>query len=261
MKTKRLVLLLSIFALIVMIVILSSTVFSLSKVEVAFLEVPTKYSTEMNAEIIKSGDFKKGQSIFLVKKKTHITKIEQQYPNLKVVGIETCFPNRLVIQVVERQEFLALYNHSVEKYYVVDSDMKVLRIVENLTALGNVARCMITQDLSNYNYGEFIASDRVTEILTKLADAFWRCGYSEKEMNAFVKSVYVDTVNNELNISTYCKFRFNIKKPDTKLAQKLFAGNNAVFGEKGVGEDFVGEILVYENIKEGKIYANAVLNG
>ena len=138
--------------------------------------------------------------------------------------------------------------------------MKVLRIVENETAIGNVARCMVTQELSDYNYGEFIASDKETAILSELSSAFWQCGYSEKEMNALVKSVYVDSINNELNISTYCKFRFNIKKPDTKLAQKLFAGNNAVFGDKGVGEDFVGEILIYENLKEGKIYANAILN-
>jgi len=120
---------------------------------------------------------------------------------------------------------------------------------------------MLTQDLANYQNGDFIALDNETTILKELCSSFWRCGYSEKEMNALVKNVYVDLPNNELEISTYCKFRFSIKTPQEKLAQKLFAGNNAVFGNSGVGEDFVGKILVYENTKESKIYANAILNG
>ena len=261
MKTKRLVILLSIFAMIILIVVLSSTVFSLSKVEVSFLEVPTKFSTQNNQEIIKSGDFEKGKSIFLVNKNKHIKNIEEQFPNLKVVGIETCFPNRLVVQVVERQEFLAVYNYEQENYYVVDGEMKVLRVVDNVSSIQNLARCMLTQDLANYQNGDFIALDNETTILKELCSSFWRCGYSEKEMNALVKNVYVDLPNNELEISTYCKFRFSIKTPQEKLAQKLFAGNNAVFGNSGVGEDFVGKILVYENTKESKIYANAILNG
>lgn len=261
MKTKRLVILLSIFALLILIVILSSTLFSLSKVELAFLEVPTNYTIKNSQDIIDSGDFNYNRSIFLVNKDAHSAKIEAQFPNLKVVNIETKFPNKLVVQVVERQEFLALYQFDIDKYYVVDGDMKILRIVDNALAVSGIAQCMVTQDLQNYKVGDFIAYDKETTILSELASAFWRCGYSEKEMNALVKSVYVDNVNKELTISTYCKFRFTIKAPETKLAEKLFAGNNAVFGDKGVGEDFVGEILVYENSKEHKIYANAILNG
>ena len=261
MKTKRLVILLSIFALIIMIVVLSSTVFSLSRVDVSFVEVPTNFSIQDANAIIESGDFDYGSSIFLVNKNKHTEKIESEFPNLKVVNIETRFPNRLMIQVVERQEYLALYNTNQNIYYVVDGDMKILRVVDNLDAVSNVAKCIITQDLQNYENGDFIALDNETTILNDLCSAFWRCGYSEKEMNALVKSVYYDNVNNEIVISTYCKYWFTIKAPKEKLAEKLFAGNNAVFGDDGVGEDFVGEILVYESVQEGKIYANAILNG
>lgn len=265
MRTKRLAILLSIFALIIVIVVLSSTVFSLSKVELSFLEVPTKYSINDSKEIIDSGKFDYKKSIFLVNKTKHVNRIEEKFPNIKVIGIETRFPNRLVVQVVERQEFLALYNNDdgavEQKYYVVDGDMKILRIVNNKSAVANVAKCKVSQDLANYQNGDFVAFDAETTILSELASAFWRCGYSEKEMNALVKSVRVDTKNNELNISTYCKFYYDIKSPQEKLAQKLFAGNDAVFGERGVGEDFIGEILVYESVTDGKIYANAILNG
>lgn len=260
MKTKRLVILLSIFALLIVIVVLSSTLFSLSKVEVAFMEVPTNFSINNNQEIIDSGEFDFNQSIFLVNKSKHIANIESEFPKLKVIGIETKFPNKLVVQVVERQEFLALYNFEDDNYYVVDGDMKILRIANELAVTG-IAKCMITQDLQNYKVGDFIAFDRETTILSNLASAFWQCNYSEKEMNELVKSVYVDTANNELVISTYCKFHFTIKEPETKLANKLYAGNDAVFGELGVGEDFVGNILVYEDKKNNEICANAILNG
>lgn len=261
MKTKRLVILLSIFALIITIVVLSSTLFSLSKVEVAFVEVPTNFSIKDSQQIIDSGEFNYKQSIFLVKKSKHISKIEEDFPTLKVVNIESKFPNKLVIQVIERQEYLALYNLGIEKYYVVDEDMKILRIVDNPLAVSNIAKCMISQSLSNYNVGEFIAFDNETTILNQLASAFWACNYSEKEMNELVKSVFVDVSNNELVISTYCKFYFTIKSPTVKLAEKLFAGNDAIFGPKGVGEDFVGEVLVYENVLEGGICANTIKNG
>ncbi len=261
MKTKRLVILLSIFALIIMIVVLSSTVFSLSKVQVSFVEVPTNYSIADEQAIIDSGKFDYGTSIFLVNKSSHIDKIEAQFPNLMVVNIETIFPNKLMIQVVERQEFLALYNSGQSTYYVVDGDMKVLRVVDNASAVSNVAKCMVTQDLQNYEHGDFVALDNETTLLSQLCSAFWQCEYSEKELNSLVRSVYFDSVNNELIISTYCRFWFTIKNPYTRLPEKLYAGNDAVFGAQGVGEDFVGEILVYENAQNNSIDVNAILNG
>ena len=136
MKTKRLVILLSIFALLIVIVVLSSTLFSLSKVEVAFMEVPTNFSISNSQEIIDSGEFNFNQSIFLVNKSKHTANIESKFPKLKVISIETKFPNKLVIQVVERQEFLALYNFENDNYFVVDGDMKVLRIADELAVTG-----------------------------------------------------------------------------------------------------------------------------
>lgn len=260
MRKKSMAIMISLFALIILVVILSSTIFSLSKVELSFAEIPTTYSSKDSEDIIKSGKFKYGKSIFLVSKKQHIQNIEESYPRLRVLNIETRFPNKLVVSVIERQDFLALYNVGVDKYYIVDGQMKILRIVNDEASVGTVTKCMVTQNLNAYTFGEFIKYDNEINILASLQDAFWRCGYSEKQANQWVKSVYVDTLKDEIVISSYCKFRITIKAPTEKLAEKLFAGSGTVFNDNGVGEDFVGNILVYENKSEQKIYANAILN-
>lgn len=261
MRKKSLAIMLSLFALIILVVILSSTIFSLSKVELSFAEIPTTYSSKDSENILKSGKFKHGQSIFLVSKKQHIKNIEENYPRLRVLNIETRFPNKLVVTAIERQDFLALYNSGVEKYYIVDGQMKVLRVVEDVASIGTVSKCLVTQNLSSYTFGDFIKYDNEIRVLSTLQEAFWRCGYSEKQANQWVKSVYVDTTKDELTINSYCKFRITIKSPSEKLAEKMFAGSSTVFNNDGVGEDFVGNILVYENKSEQKIYANAILNG
>ncbi len=260
MRKKSLAVMLSLFVLIILVVVLSSTIFSLSKVELSFAEIPTTYSSKDSEAIIESGKFKLGKSVFLVSKQQHIKNIEESYPRLRVLNIETRFPNKLVVSVVERQDFLALYNSGSEKYYIVDGQMKVLRVVNDEASVGTVTKCMVAQKLDSYTFGDFVNFDNQINVLAKLQDAFWRCGYSEKQANQWVKSVYMDTVKDEIIINSYCKFRITIKSPTDKLAEKLFAGSCTIFNDDGVGEDFVGNILVYENKSEQKIYANAILN-
>ncbi len=260
MRKRSLTIMFSLFALIILVVVLSSTIFSLSKVELSFAEIPTLYSSKDSEEILNSGKFKQGQSIFLVSKKQHIKNIEENYPRLRVLNVETRFPNKLVVTVIERQDFLALYNSGVDKYYIVDGQMKVLRIVNDSASIGTISKCLVTQNLSSYTFGDFIKYDNEIKILASLQEAFWRCGYSEKQANQWVKSVYVDSLKNELIINSYCKFRMTIKSPTDKVSEKLFAGCATIFNDDGVGEDFVGNILVYENKNEQKIYANAILN-
>lgn len=79
MKNKRLIIFLSIFVFLAVIVVLSSTVFSLRSVAVEFAPDPFEQSQNADEpkevananEIIESANFRYGESIFFVSKKTY----------------------------------------------------------------------------------------------------------------------------------------------------------------------------------------------
>ena len=72
MKNKRLVILLSVFAFLVLIVVLCSTVFTVKKVQLQWLTTKENFSSTDN-EV--ASDVKKGDSVFLVDKKEITKKI------------------------------------------------------------------------------------------------------------------------------------------------------------------------------------------
>jgi len=129
MKAKRITLLVSIICVILIFVVLSSTVFSLNRVEFCFLQTPVHYKADIADSVVKSGKFNYGESIFFIDKEAHTKKIEKEYPYIKVVGIETIFPNILLIQSIERKPFFAVTNEQNTNLAICDEDFKVLRIV------------------------------------------------------------------------------------------------------------------------------------
>ena len=122
---KRLIVLISLFAFIVLIIVLSSTVFSLSTVQVNFLST-TNY-LENESDIISSANFAYGESIFFIDREAYTNELEQNNPYIKVVSIEIVFPNRLIIHAVERNEMYA-FKLSDNTYAITDDELKVLSI-------------------------------------------------------------------------------------------------------------------------------------
>jgi len=142
MKTKRLAILISVLAVIVVIVVLSSTVFTLKQVEVQFYTKNDTLitnidslnyfndSTVLNIENNKQ-DFSMGQSIFLTKKSNITAKLEKDYPYLKVIALTTMFPDKIIVKAAEREEFYAVpvyTGSSITGYAICDGDLKVLRM-------------------------------------------------------------------------------------------------------------------------------------
>lgn len=125
MKNKRLAILLVILVFFAVVVVLSSTVFSLATVEINFLST-THYLTN-NQAIIDSGKFKYGENVFFSSKKTYISNLEKANPYLRVLNIETIFPNKLVINAAERQEVYVIKLDN-NKYAKTDEFLKVLEI-------------------------------------------------------------------------------------------------------------------------------------
>ena len=140
MKSKKLTLILAIFFVIVVITTLCSTMFMLATIEVNFFNESSIF-LGLETSIIESGEFEYGQNILLINKKKYIKNLETKNPYLRVLNIESIFPNKLVINCLERKE-LFYYQQSNNNYIILDKFYKVLKTVnasENLELLnGNI---------------------------------------------------------------------------------------------------------------------------
>lgn len=127
-KKKIIILTASILVAIVgLLITLSLTLFSLKSVSVDF-RTSTLNLTSTQEEIIEQGRFKKS-CVFFYNKNKAIKNIENAYPYIKVINIETKYPNSFVIHVTERQEVYMVYQN--DKTYFLDEELRVLDIMEN----------------------------------------------------------------------------------------------------------------------------------
>lgn len=81
-----------------------------------------------NNEIIKTAGIDNGASIFLINKQEAINKIEARYPHIKVVQIKTT--GLTSIEFCVRTRYSMYYAEANNKYYIMDEDLKVLKILE-----------------------------------------------------------------------------------------------------------------------------------
>lgn len=125
-KHKKAVIISScVLILLIVLVILMFTLFSLKEVEVEY-KTGTKNLTEEITTQIEQEALKTGGSVLFLGKENLISRLEKQFPYLKIVNIETQIPNKLVIHAVEREELFAI--NSGENSYFLDEDFKILRV-------------------------------------------------------------------------------------------------------------------------------------
>lgn len=132
MKKKWIIALSVIVAVILLVVILSFTVFSLKSVTLDY-RTSKENITATDEEIIESADIDLGGSVFFRNKQYYIDNIERENPFVKVINIETVFPSSYVIHIAERQKVFAVEHNG--QYYIVDEDYKVLEINEQTDAI------------------------------------------------------------------------------------------------------------------------------
>jgi len=194
-KTKRLAIILSVFSLLVVIVVLCSTVFTISSVELKFYNTPVKLSALTDEKLAQAGKFNYSESVFIASKKLYTKNIEESIPYIKVIQIETVFPNKLRVCVAEREEIFAISRSG--GYVICDSEFKVLS-----TGVGSfvprwdkpiLITNLGTSALGDYVSGSFIADGGFAGMdkLGALEGAFYACGFETPDLLALIKSVHI----------------------------------------------------------------------
>ncbi len=160
----------AIVALVVLIIILCFTAFSLKSISIDYRTSSENISNLIsNEDIINGGKFKKGKPIFFQNKKQYIKNIEDTCPFIKVINIETVFPSKLVVHIAERQKVFAIKGKVSEEdeekecFYICDNELRVLEIKADFLSTQENSILIETQEnglLKEYKEGEYISEIR-----------------------------------------------------------------------------------------------------
>ena len=240
-------------------VVLSSAVFSLATVEINFLST-TYYLTDNNA-IIDSGSFKYGENVFFSSKKIYKNNLEKANPYLRVLNIETIFPNKLVINAVERQETY-VFKLDNNKYAKTDEYLKILSITnvyQNNTENGiEILNSEVTSQ-TNLEAGDFFV--KTDTYLTELFTCFREWDSSYVALKSKIESVQLNYNNHQdrLLVNMRSGVQIIIRSAKSNLSDKLnlaFSFYDQQTDENGQPVDYTksGIIEIFEN--ETDIYGS-----
>ncbi len=206
MKKKWIIALSVIVAVILLIVILSFTVFSLRSVTLDY-RTSKENITATDEEIIESADIDLGGSVFFRNKQYYIDNIERENPFVKVINIETVFPSSYVIHIAERQKVFAVEHNG--QYYIVDEDYKVLEIYNSEEQIDAILLNGLEISGTSYAVGEFMEVENSQPIYS----ALYENNRPLNEQKAMIESITFTSIYDK-----------NIGKSQPAIELKFFSG-------------------------------------
>lgn len=211
--------------------VLFGAVFCLRKQNVTVVGVPISISKD---EIIATAGLKKGESIFMINKQKATTKIEEKYPYLKVIQIKTT--NLFAIDIRVRARYETFYTEHNNNFYILDEDLKVLRILEK-TADNTPQLSHIEDGVLNINettkVSDFIGNAYQTNVIYNLfsgmnnsarkTDGTNREFLTRPEIIETIKYVDFEKFEtfNKIIVTTKYGVKLDIENPTINLENKI----------------------------------------
>ena len=258
MKNKRLIIILAVLSLCTVVVVLTSTLFTMKSVSLHWLTETYMFKNIDASTIIDSATMPYNESIFMVNKNKIIDELEKENPYLKVVSIETKFPNKLVVHIAERSEFFAI-KLSDSEYAIVDGECKVLKMVTEAYFSNDVSAANpIKVTVDNFNLskdafvvGEVLRSNRIVDIIQNVAYSLRETDHDATTSKGIFDSVTIEVKGERADavIKTKWGLYINITDVDSSTTDKLLLGI-ALYNDKKEDHVFYGTILVFENTGE-----------
>lgn len=243
------------------VVVLTSTVFSLASVELKFLSTTINLTDEQ--AILQSVDFRYGENVLLANKKSYIAQIEKQNPYIRVLNIETIFPNKYIINAVERTETY-VFKMDNNKYAKTDENLKVLSIsnvYQNNTENGIQIKNSALTSQTNIVEGDFFVAPN--GFLKGLFDCFREWNDSYAAIKSKIESVELNYNNDEQRILINMRsgVQIIVRKVQNNLSDKLnlafsfydlsvdIDGNPVDYTKSGIIEVFETDAEIYASYR------------
>lgn len=178
-------------------VVLFGFVFRLRKQTVIVVGTDVEYSS---TDIISTAGLKNGKSIFMLDKEQATANLENKYADLKVVQIKTI--NVTQIEIFVRKRYPAYYTKYQGNYYVLDQDLKVLKVVEEndeeqIAIIENLVH--ITTKLDSLNaetkQSNFVGSSNQQNMTYNLFGAVYSTQMPDKETGSEAYTKFCELID------------------------------------------------------------------
>ena len=226
MKKKLLIIFGSVFAVIALLVILCFTLFALRSVKVNF-RTSIDANIPSQEEIVEAGDFSYRMPVFFLSKKSYKKNIEEKFPYVEVINIETRFPGKLIVHIRERQEIYAFIHNG--RTYFCDNNLVVLRFEENSGYVSSQENSILIEGLElgseEINIGDRLVSATYVDVYDALVENN-RLFFEQQSI--IKKIIFSSTVDNNTNkkatsfvINTFDNHEFRVYNSDKYLRVKM----------------------------------------
>ena len=265
--SKKLIITLSVvFAIVAVFLILCWTLFGLSSVSIEF-ETTTKNLTLSDDEIVEAGRFRYGASVLFEGKQKYIDNLNaksaenENFAYLKVVNIETVFPNRFVVHVAEREELFAVEYDT--QFLICDRDFCVLKFSstqENAILLKGLQILNSSVSVGDFlEIGQTSMKKFYSVMLQNNRDLAEQLGkFKEIEIGSYQDEI-TDKEYVSITLTTFQNRKFVINNIDFAFANKvqlMFAAEAALFSQNVDGSGNIlnsnGEIIYVVKNENGE---------
>lgn len=215
MKNKKLIGFLIVLVFLAVLIVLNSTLFTLQKINVNWL---TSKCNIIMKDYDLIDDVKMGESIFLINKSQIANTLEEKEPYLRVVSIETKFPNKLVIHSAERESMYAIHI-SDDDYAVVDELGKVLERSNSSIFAGSAIEVkpikvylgsFMNISPNDLQEGKMITNDFVVNVLKHISKSLRESNYQPTTSKGVFTSLQINNNGSDVELLFKTRSGLNI---------------------------------------------------
>lgn len=260
MKNKKLIGFLIVLIFLAVLIVINSTLFTVQTIRVNWL------TTKFNIEKKKIDDYtiasnvEKGGSVFLVNKNEISSALEKKYPYLRVVNIETKFPNKLVIHSAERESLFAI-QLSQDDYAIVDEMGKVLERCNSSVFAGSELevkpiRVILENGINilptSMEEGNIVDNEFLVSVLTQISKSLRESNYIPTTSKGVFRQLTISNTgdNAELAFQTRNGMKIILENALTETTNKFLLGLSQYnkYHQDGV---VTGSVVVADNVDYG----------
>ena len=251
-KKAKIITIAIVLSILALILILFCAVFCLYRQDVVFIGERNNTVKITDEQIIETAGFRTGRSIFSLDKDKAIENIEQTYPYLKVVQINTVSAIRIEISVRERNEMYYAADEINQNYYILDEELKVLQITDfeptgitklessllgdtNIDILGITGNTVVSDFIANTHFRSLTDNLFVAMYNTVMIEEDGVDRYVTRDdiktlvtYVQFARGYTLQESYDRIIITTSRGFIIDIGKPDSNLENKVNICFNAI---------------------------------
>ncbi|MBO5103028.1 MAG: hypothetical protein J6C13_02940 [Clostridia bacterium] len=218
-KNAKIAVIVSVLAVIVLLVVLSSTVFSVRKANLVWYNTPTGTLANLSNNMVLKSSKLEANSVFLLDKNKAIENLEEKYPDMRIIDIEICWPNEVKIHAIQRQEVYAI-RVANGRIAIMDEYFKVLNVVSAFSSTKTNAILLNTNEYENKYVSK---ADQVdifgSKVYTDIYTAFMELGRNLADMRAIIANAEITETT--LTLNTHFNSKILLAQPFANTTAKM----------------------------------------